>query len=216
MYSFATGSGVSIGIIVGGVITLNNSWRVIYYVGAIMIGVLLILIIFTFPETAYNRVYDETSEKGDIYENKQNPYRLSISIILDDYEKAAIKRYYLEEEEKDNMEGEAMEITEMQRMEERIRRLEDIVMGKTGYKALPRGGVPPGSRGEKSYWSKMALFSSETFTKESLWTMFIRPFGLILLPPVIWATMVMAVIIGFNVALSSSCKLSLVAFWFRC
>lgn len=178
MYSFATGSGVSIGIIVGGVITLNNSWRFIYYVGAVMIGILLILIIFTFPETAYNRVYDEASEKGDIYENKQNPYRLSISIIMDDYEKAAIRRYYLDDGEKADMaQEEVTGITPMQHMEERIRRLEDVVLGKTNYKALPRGALPPGSRGEKSYWRKMALFSSETFTSESLWKS-MQPFHL--------------------------------------
>ena len=36
MYNFATGSGVSIGII-SGAIVLNNSWRVIYWVDALMI-----------------------------------------------------------------------------------------------------------------------------------------------------------------------------------
>jgi hypothetical protein len=57
-----------------------------------MIGVLLLLIMFTFLETSYNRVYSEVDE-GDIYENKKNPYRLSLSIILDDDEKARVARY---------------------------------------------------------------------------------------------------------------------------
>src|SRR5450432_3181058 len=95
MYNFATGSGVSIGIIVSGVITLNNSWRVIYWAGAIMIGFLIILIVFTIPETAYNRSSDD-SQKGDIIEDKKNPYRLSLSIILKDEEKARIARHYQE------------------------------------------------------------------------------------------------------------------------
>jgi hypothetical protein len=40
-----------------------------------------------------------------------------------------------------------------------------------------------------------------------LWKMFVRPFGLILLPPVLWATLVMSVLVGFAVALSSACEL---------
>ncbi|KAF4629520.1 hypothetical protein G7Y89_g8627 [Cudoniella acicularis] len=200
MYNFATGSGVSIGIIVSGIITLNNSWRVIYFVGAAMIGVLLLLIIFTFPETAYNRVYDNTTEKGDIYENKKNPYRLSLSIILDDDEKAQVARYYAEADEQ--FEGKEAEPSVIERMEERIRRLEAVVFGNAKYSPLP--GIA--ARKEKSYWSRLALFSEETFTRESLWKMFIRPFGLIMLPPVIWAMLVMSVIIGFNVAISSSCE----------
>ena len=103
MYNFATGQGVSFGIIISGVITLHNSWRVIYTVGSILLGVLLLLIFFTFPETAYNRIYND-SDKEDILENKKNPYRLSLSIILNDAEKAREAKYY---EENDRLEEEA-------------------------------------------------------------------------------------------------------------
>ncbi|KAH8651564.1 putative MFS transporter [Tricladium varicosporioides] len=196
MYNFATGSGVSIGIIVSGIITLKNSWRMIYFVGAAMIGVLLLLIIFTFPETAFNRVYDKT-EPGDIYENKKNPFRLSLSIILDDNEKAQVARYYAESDEQ--FEGTKDESSVIQRMEDRIRRLEAVVLGGQKYTPLP-GTTPQ----KKSWASQLALFSKETFTEETLWKMFIRPFGMILLPPVFWAMLVMSVIIGFSVAISSS------------
>lgn len=195
MYNFATGSGVSIGIIISGFIVVNNTWRTIYWVGAIMLGALLVLIIFTFPETAYNRSYSD-SEDGDIFENKQNPYRLSISIILDDAEKARVAKYY-EEERQTEMSSESLVI---QRLEARVRRLEAVVMGKQGYSALSNGG-----QAKPSYWSKIRLFSGETYTDESLWKMFIRPFGLVLLPPVFWATLVMSAVIGFSVALSSAC-----------
>ncbi|KAH9213551.1 MFS transporter [Leptodontidium sp. 2 PMI_412] len=121
IYSFAVGSGVSIGIIVSGFIVLKNSWQMIYFVGAALIGALLILIIFTMPETSYNRSYDG-SEGEDIF----------------------------------------------------------------------------------SYWSTLALFTGEIYTTQSIWTMFIRPFGMILLPPVLWATLVMATLVGFSVALSST------------
>ncbi|KAE9368440.1 MFS general substrate transporter, partial [Stipitochalara longipes BDJ] len=144
MYNFATGSGVSIGIIISGVITLNNSWRVIYWAGAIMIGFLIILIIFTIPETAYNRSYDD-SDDGDIIEDKKIPYRLRYSPLLP--------------------------------------------------------GISPK---KKSYWSTLSIFTGATYTQDSLWKMFIRPFGLIILPPVLWATLVMSALVGFTVALSSA------------
>lgn len=42
------------------------------------------------------------------------------------------------------------------------------------------------------------------FTHESLWHMTIRPVGLLILPPVLWATLVMSVTIGFIVAVTSN------------
>ncbi|RDW80765.1 MFS general substrate transporter-7 [Coleophoma crateriformis] len=197
MYNFSTSSGVSLGIIISGAITLNNSWRSIYWVGASLIGALLILIVFTFPETAYNRVYTEDDAKGPIYENKAAPFRLSLSIILDD-EKARIDRYYRENDE-DSPSYEPESVSTIQRLEARIRRLEAAVLGRNKYDPLLSGNPT-----KKSYWSTLALFSGEIYTSETLWTMFIRPFGLILLPPVIWATLVMSVLIGFTVAISSS------------
>lgn len=199
MYNFATGSGVSIGIIISGFIVVNNSWRVIYTVGAIMIGVLLVFIVFTVPETAYNRSYDD-SEPGDIFDNKKNPYRLSLSIILNDAEKARVKQYYDENDrlaEMNNME----ENPAIRRLEERLRRLEVTVLSSPQYYSLNQ---PP----KKSFWSKISLFTGETYTNDSLWKMFIRPFGLVLMPPVLWATLVMSATIGFSVALSSTCKYS--------
>lgn len=203
MYHFATGSGVSIGIIISGIITLNNSWRVIYWAGAIMIGILIVLIVFTIPETAYNRSY-ENSDEGDIVEDKKNPYRLSLSIILKDEEKARIARYYEENNRLKTLpEDEVpLEISTMQRMEERIRRLEAAVLGNNRYSSLP-SDLPKKS----SYWSTLSLFTGEIYTQDSLWKMFIRPFGLIILPPVLWATLVMSALIGFIVALSSACEL---------
>lgn len=61
---------------------------------------------------------------------------------------------------------------------------------------------------KKGYWSKLALFSDEKFTKEGLGKMFVRPFGLILMPSIMWGMLVMSVLIGFNVAISSSCVYS--------
>ncbi|THZ16518.1 MFS transporter [Aureobasidium pullulans] len=55
MYTAALSSGVSGGVIISGLITINLSWRYIYHVSAAIVGVLIILVFLTFPETAYNR-----------------------------------------------------------------------------------------------------------------------------------------------------------------
>lgn len=199
MYNFAVSTGVSIGIIISGVITLHNSWRVIYWVGATMIGILILLIIFTIPETAYNRSYEDTDDE-DISKSK-NPPRLSLSIILDDEEKALVARHYQENDALAE-EGIANESSVIQRMEERIRRLEAVVLGNRQYSPLSTGFQPK----NKSYWSTLSLFSGEIYTEDSVLKMFVRPFGLIILPPVLWATLVMATLIGFSVAISSACK----------
>lgn len=178
MYNFATGSGVSFGIIISGIITLNFDFRAIYFVGAGMIGFLLLLIIFTFPETAYNRVYTEADEKGDIYDSKSNPYRLSLSIILDD-EKARM-RYHQENSDDVPQYEPQSESTAIERLEARVRRLEAAVLRSPAYSELPERKMK-----KKSYWSTLALFSGKIYTSESILTMFVRPLGLILLPPVI-------------------------------
>lgn len=155
MYNFATGQGVSLGIIICGAITIQNSWRVIYWTGAAMIGVLLLLIVFTFPETAWNRSYAD-SEQGDVYENKRNPYRLSLSIIIkDDEEKARVEAFYREAE----LSLQTAEQARTKMLEERIRRLELAVINTQN---KPK---------TKSYWSTLKLFTGERYTSESLWTM---------------------------------------------
>lgn len=114
-------------------------------------------------------------------------------------------RYYREKDKLENLpeEGPQNELSVVQRLEERVRRLEAAVLGNQQYSALSTGARPE----KKSYWSTLSLFTGEIYTQDSLWRMFIRPFGLILLPPVIWATLVMSALIGFNVAISSSCEL---------
>ncbi len=171
----------------------------IYFVGAALIGALLLLIIFTFPETAYNRTYDD-SDDGDIFESKKMDYRLSISIIMDDAEKARVTRYYEENDRLAKM-ATSDEMSLVGRLEERIRRLEEAVLGSK-YAPLSSGI----QSAKKSYWSTLALFTGQIYTTQSIWKMFIRPFGMVLLPPVLWATLVMSTIIGFSVALSSTCK----------
>ncbi|KAJ5628046.1 hypothetical protein N7490_010274 [Penicillium lividum] len=61
-YSAALSCGVSGGIVLSGLITIHQSWRVIYYVAAGMIWTLVLLIMLTMPETAYQRTYPDTEE----------------------------------------------------------------------------------------------------------------------------------------------------------
>lgn len=59
--------------------------------------------------------------------------------------------------------------------------------------------VPP----RKSYIQRLRVFDG-TLTDESLIKMFFRPLGLIVLPSILWATLVQSVTIGFLVAVTSN------------
>ncbi|RYP00591.1 hypothetical protein DL764_006465 [Monosporascus ibericus] len=54
-----------------------------------------------------------------------------------------------------------------------------------------------------SYWQSLRIYSG-VYTKETFFKLFIRPIVMLTLPPVLWATLVMAVTIGFLVAISSN------------
>lgn len=55
----------------------------------------------------------------------------------------------------------------------------------------------------KSYLQMLKLFSG-TYTNEPLFKIFLRPLGLICLPPVLWSALVQSVTIGFLVAVTSN------------
>ncbi|ATY61234.1 MFS transporter [Cordyceps militaris] len=57
---------------------------------------------------------------------------------------------------------------------------------------------------KQTYTQSLKVFSRQPFTNESLLKMVIRPFALILLPPVLWAALVLSVTIGFLVAVTSN------------
>lgn len=158
-YTAALSMGVSGGTIIDGLITINLHWRYIYYITAALVGSLVLLVFFTFPETTYNRSGLTT---GD-----QVPRGGSHSIASD---------------------GELSTTKEATRHHEQEQVLED-------------GTAPPPKK--KTYLQSIAIFTG-TYTHESIFTIFIRPVALILLPPVLWATLVMSVTIGFLVAISSN------------
>lgn len=75
----------------------------------------------------------------------------------------------------------------------------EICHSETAPRTAPSG--PPAQR--LNYWYTLRLFTG-VHTKETLFKLFIRPVILLTLPPVLWATLVMSVTIGFLVAISSN------------
>lgn len=144
MYSAALVCGVSGGIIIDGLITINHPWRYIYYVAIALIGSTLLIAFFTFPETSYQR---------------------NIEIYSD---------------------GTAASYGEK-------------TVAGSHVEAAEQNPIPK----KKTYIQRLRVFSG-TYTKESFWRLFIRPFALILLPPVLWCALVQSVTIGFIVAVTSN------------
>ncbi|KAL4947829.1 major facilitator superfamily domain-containing protein, partial [Aspergillus filifer] len=146
VYNAALSAGVAFGIIIAGLITINHNWRMIYWVGAALVGALILVVVFFFPETAYRRIDNPLAERPS---KVQKPT-------------AEINNEYLES-----------------------------------------ASLPP-IPDKITYLKSLRPWTGETYTDESFWRMFIRPFGLILIPPIFWATIVMPVTIGFLVAVVSN------------
>lgn len=87
----------------------------------------------------------------------------------------------------------------------------DVSTKKTDTATHAENTIPPATvTGDKAAIPKkrgllgsMALFNG-TFTTESVWKMAYRPVILLMLPPILWATLVMSVTIGFLVAITSN------------
>ncbi|KAE8453255.1 hypothetical protein EG329_011322 [Mollisiaceae sp. DMI_Dod_QoI] len=146
MYTAALTGGVAGGIVIAGLITIHNTWRTIYYVGAALIGSLLVLVFFTFPETNYIRDTTPSSTESE----------LSIS---------------------DEKTGTSAEFVE--------------------------NGMSASIPKRKTYLQELRIFSG-SYTNESLVNLFLRPIALVVLPPVLWGSLVMSVTIGFLVAVTSN------------
>jgi MFS family permease len=149
----ALSAGVAGGMIICGGISTTQTWRVDYYLAAALVGAILLLLFFTLPETAWNRVHEE--HHAPLTETAQG-----IS--------------YLKKEKAEVETAEGIDYNA---------------------KSVPRT--------KDSYGRRLHVFSG-SYTKENLFLMMARPMLLILLPPVLWASLIMAVTIGFLVAISSN------------
>ncbi|KAJ4252321.1 hypothetical protein NW762_010919 [Fusarium torreyae] len=157
IYTTALSAGVGCGIIVAGLITKDLDWRYIYWVSVAVIGFCTILIIFTFPETRYDR------------------------------SKAAnVPRKVTQNEEIINQGNK-----------------EEDIDPKDAHDDVSLSQPPHSNQQKRTYWQSLAIFSG-IHTQESFSKLFLRPIVLLALPPVLWATLVMAVSIGFLVAITSN------------
>lgn len=75
-------------------------------------------------------------------------------------------------------------------------------LSDTGHSGEVETGQP--TIAKQSYLQSLKVFHRKPLTNESLLKMFVRPFALIILPPVLWAALVQSVTIGFLVAVSSN------------
>ncbi|POR39623.1 Putative MFS-type transporter [Tolypocladium paradoxum] len=137
--------GVAAGLIISGLITIGHNWRTIYVVGAALVGFVLLLVMFTFPETAYPR--ERRSGEESCTSTEELRHHGSSRPDVERTTKPAAKRRSCVQ----------------------------------SLKPLNKG-----------------------MTDENMLKMMIRPFGLILLPPVLWAALVQAATIGFLVAVTSN------------
>jgi MFS family permease len=132
--------GAAGGLIISGLITIDHTWRTVYQVGTALIGFVLLLLIFTVPETSYVRKDHYDTPSSDASDEKQ------VSTVREETQSSTKKKNYIE----------------------------SLLVFKTAG------------------------------TSENFFKMMIRPFGLIILPPVLWAALSLAVTIGFLVAVTSN------------
>ncbi|KAK1250448.1 hypothetical protein MKX08_010451 [Trichoderma sp. CBMAI-0020] len=132
--------GAAAGLIISGLITIDHTWRTIYQVGAALVGFVLLLLIFTVPETSYLRTDHYEPPSPDASDEKQP------SNVREKTQNSTKKMCYIES----------------------------------------------------------LLVFKVVGTSENMFKMMIRPFGLIILPPVLWAALSLAVTIGFLVAVTSN------------
>ncbi|KAF1357099.1 MFS transporter [Delphinella strobiligena] len=176
MYTAALSAGVSGGVIISGLITINLSWRYIYYVAAAIVGALLILVFFTFPETAFNRspkdVPGSNESPSELYTQSNDETRRDSDAL----EKGPSAFQTDPESTKDGITHPVGTLT------------------NHGDIGIPR---------KKSFVQNLAIFHG-VFVEESYWRIFYRPVVLLSLPPILWATLCLSVTIGFLVAISSN------------
>ncbi|XEV01600.1 hypothetical protein FSHL1_006887 [Fusarium sambucinum] len=158
IYTTAMAAGVGCGIICAGLITKDLDWRYIYWVSVAIIGFCTILIIFTCPETRYDRSRAVDSP----HKNAQD-----VEII------------------------------------NQSNKLEDIDSKNAHAGSVSPGHSLRGTQTKRTYWQSLAIFSG-IHTQEPFTKLFLRPIVLLALPPVLWATLVMSVSIGFLVAITSN------------
>ncbi|TGJ85875.1 hypothetical protein E0Z10_g2863 [Xylaria hypoxylon] len=142
LYTSFLSIGVAFGVLIDGLIVINHPWTVIYEIASALVAFVFLLIVLTFPETAFSRDGQPLLEAQAQGEQDSEKYRITVESSV----------------------------------------------------PHPR---------KRSYLQNLKIFH-KTLTEESLFKMSVRPLGVILLPSVLWASLVQSVTIGFVVAVTSN------------
>ncbi|KAK7514488.1 major facilitator superfamily domain-containing protein [Phyllosticta citriasiana] len=180
IYTCFLSAGVSGGIIISGLITIKHDWRYIYWVSVALIGATTALVIFTFPETEYDRSgLIPLPDSADSFKPGLEAIDEELARVPSDSKETEARAWHLEHTVSNNTTAPVPKPATTSRL----------------HRKQPAGKM--------TYWETLRLYSG-VHTREPLFKLFIRPIMLLLLPPVLWATLVMSVTIGFIVAISSN------------
>ena len=141
--------GSALGTVVAGLITINRSWRVVFWVSFALTGATAVLMFLTLPETLYVRNATISQDIGDANGKQETSEEYKIEDVVAD------------------------------RLQQQV-------------------GQRP------SFMKIVSTPLFKQFTRESIWRVAFRPIILICLPSVLWASLVLSVVVGFLVAISSN------------
>jgi MFS family permease len=65
MYSAALSTGAAFGLLISGIMSISQNWRMFHYLCAALVLATTVLIFFTMPETAYQRDFGRTEEAAN-------------------------------------------------------------------------------------------------------------------------------------------------------
>lgn len=164
IYTCTLSAGASIGALISGLVTIHDSWRVIFWITCGLTGATALLMSVTLPETIFERTAS------------------NVQITLLESSAPNI-------EEKTS----ASNIEEKGDVQEEI--LERIHVGQ--------GQIP-------SLSTILRTLPTKSYTSESMFKIAVRPLALIILPSALWASLILAVSIGFLVAMSSNISIAFV------
>ncbi|GES65255.1 related to HOL1 protein [Aspergillus terreus] len=151
IYTGMLSSGAGIGSVLAGLITINESWRAMFWLSCALAGFTALLMLFALPETTYIRGTSSTSPTGA--SSSEDKMHTDDSVCVEIHDHPALQR---------------------------------------------RTGTRP------SMLKIITTFPTRSYTSEPFWKLMLRPIALIILPSALWASLVMAVTIGFLVAMMSN------------
>lgn len=155
IYSSTLSAGTTVGSIIAGAITINETWQAFFWLSCALTGATAVLMLFTLPETMYDRSrIVGTAPTADDHVQK-----------------------------------------DMTEHDEQKSKSIDHVATEFGHDRV---------RSRPNFSKVLKTYPVKSYTEEPVWKLVLRPMALIILPSTLWASLVMAVTIGFLIAVSSN------------